>query len=251
MKELGNITVLNIHNLFTVSSPKGRHETIQSRPCYGISFCMEGQITYIHNGVNYVSRPGVAILLPQGETYTLLGDKKGLFPVINFTVQEPLSSHHVVIPLTDEDAFLRDYEKMRALFGIPGTRARILSLFYGMLHRLSRTEGDSVIAPAVHLVYQGYGDPTLSNAALAARCRISEGYLRKLFLRQYGTTPKQFILDVRTEKAKQLLREGAHKILSVSERCGFASPYHFCRAFKKQTGITPTEYMLQNRSVLL
>ena len=37
------------------------------------------------------------------------------------------------------------------------------------------------------------------------------------------------------------------KINAVAEHCGFSNQYHFCRLFKEKTGLTPTEYMKQNR----
>jgi len=47
---------------------------------------------------------------------------------------------------------------------------------------------------------------------------------------------------MRIQKAKSLLTNGTHTITAVSEECGFSSLYHFCRAFKEKTGMTPTEY---------
>ena len=77
---------------------------------------------------------------------------------------------------------------------------------------------------------------------LAKKLGISEVYLRKLFSVHYGTSPRQFIIDMRIQKAKSLLTNGTHTITSISEECGFSSLYHFCRTFKDKTGMTPTEY---------
>ena len=63
---------------------------------------------------------------------------------------------------------------------------------------------------------------------------------------QYGVGQAR-ILDIRIGKAKQLLADGTQKISAVSEACGFSNPYHFCRAFKQRTGLTPSQYMQQNR----
>ena len=87
----------------------------------------------------------------------------------------------------------------------------------------------------------------LSKAALAKKAGISEVYLRKLFLTYYKITPKQYILDIRLSKAKQLLVDTAFTVTDIARECGFASLYHFCRCFKKKTGTTPTEYAKNNR----
>ena len=41
--------------------------------------------------------------------------------------------------------------------------------------------------------------------------------------------------------------DGIFKISAISEKCGFSSSYNFSRFFKNKTGITPTEYLKQNK----
>lgn len=61
-----------------------------------------------------------------------------------------------------------------------------------------------------------------------------------------GVSPKQFIIELRMQKAKQLLSEGRLKIWAIAEACGFSGCYHFCKSFKQHVGITPNEYRKQN-----
>ena len=88
--------------------------------------------------------------------------------------------------------------------------------------------------------------PFAKTSELAKQCRISEVYFRRIFTSCYNMTPKQFLIDIRINKAKQLLSEGALKINAVAVKCGFSNQYHFCRIFKERTGLTPTEYMKQH-----
>jgi stage III sporulation protein SpoIIIAA len=69
----------------------------------------------------------------------------------------------------------------------------------------------------------------------------------KLFLEKYGMTPRQFIIDIRINKAKQLLGEGKLKVSEVATQCGFSSSYHFCRTFRDHVGVTPSYYAQNNR----
>lgn len=84
-----------------------------------------------------------------------------------------------------------------------------------------------------------------SYAELALKCNISEVYFRRIFTKHYNMTLKQFLIDIRINKSKQLLSEGALKINAIAVKCGFSNQYHFCRVFKEKTGLTPTEYMRQ------
>ena len=177
----------------------------------------------------------------------LYGDKTGSFPLINFSCLDTLCDSHLLIPIDDLDSYLQDYEKMRTLSFFDGNKLKLFGLFYDMLHRLFTTSSPSLLSPALKYIEEHYQDPHLTNVELAQQCNISEVYFRKLFSERYGMTPKQFIIDIRINKAKQLLREKCLKVCAVSEQCGFSSPYHFCKTFKAHTGVTPTEYVMKNQ----
>lgn len=248
MNTLYKTTVTDIKGLFTVLSPKGRNETIKNRKSYGLSFCTEGRITYEMNGKQAVSDEYHAVILPKGQSYSLYGNKSGIFPVINFDCKEFLCDEVISLPIQKSDTYVKDFEKMKALSLFEENRAKMMSVFYNMLHRLSTESSvQNVILPAIRYIESNYQNPKLSNAELAEKCNISEVYFRKIFTETYKTTPKQFIVDIRINKAKQLLSDGFLNIGAVAEECGFSNQYHFCRLFKEKTGFTPTEYTKRNR----
>lgn len=242
-----NMVVTDIVSVFTAVSQKGKKILISSRKSYGLSFCTEGEIIYTQNGKQYIEDKHHAIILPQGKEYNLLGTQKGIFPVINFHCQNFLCDTLISIPIENPSEFMKDYEKLFSLSLFDGNRMKMLSIFYNILHKMTISPDFQVLLPAIKHIENNYHDPKLNNSELALQCHISEVYFRKLFSEQYKTTPRQFIIDIRINKAKQLLSEGILKISAISELCGFSNPYHFCRTFKKQVGVTPTEYMINNR----
>ena len=143
---------------------------------------------------------------------------------------------------------MNDFEKIKKLILFPENHAKVMSIFYNMIHNLT-PEGCvcNTIAPAIKYIKKNYMNHNLTNELLAKECQISEIYLRKLFKKHLKTTPKQYISEMRLQKAKQLLSEGILKTNSISEECGFQSSYNFSRFFKEKTGLTPTEYTKQNR----
>ena len=244
--ELKNITVTEVHNAVTVYSEKSRLDRMISRKFYGLSFCKEGQITYIQNGSEYVSNRHCAVILPKGGTYFIKRDKTGVFPVINFDCLDFLCDTITVIPVQNVEELIADYERMKKLFCFDENRAQIFSIFYSMLHKLSYDNIPRELLGAVRLINSDYCDTALTNTKLAAECNISEVYFRKLFTKHFGISPKQFIIDMRIQKAKQLLAEDSSSVAAISEKCGFSNPYHFCRLFKQHTGISPSEYKKAN-----
>ena len=117
-----------------------------------------------------------------------------------------------------------------------------------MIYKLSLDNSISkTILPAIRYIEKNYSDERLTNKTLADVCNISEVYLRKLFLKYLNTTPKQYVSEIRLSKAKHLLSDGILKINAIAEQCGFPSSYNFSRFFKEKTGLTPTEYMKENK----
>ncbi len=248
MNALDKIVITDILDILTVYSQKGRSDRMDDRQCYGLSFCSSGQITYTHNGKKYISDANHAVILPKGQSYTIYGNESGIFPVINFECTNFSCDTIMVLPVENIDFIMRDFQKMKNLFLFERNRTNVMSLFYNIIHNLSSPaiSGNSILLPAIKYLEENYSSPLLTNTILAKQCNISELYFRKLFINMYGTTPRQYIIDIRINKAQQLLSDGILKINTISEKCGFSNPYHFSRLFKEKTGLTPTEYMKRN-----
>ena len=248
MNMFKNITVTHIDRLVTVFSEKGREAVMVDRPYYGLSFCVDGQITYTMDGQTYVSNKGNAVLLPKGATYSLHGDREGVFPVINFDCTGLSCDRITIIPLNHSQGCLQDFEAMQNLFPLPENRLKLLGVFYHLLDVMSAQQTrEHILSPVPDYLETHFADPGISNSAIAQHLGISEVYFRKLFLAKYGMAPKQYILNFRIQKAKHLLTSTHLTVTEIAETCGFSSLYHFCRIFKEKTGMTPTQYAISNK----
>ncbi len=252
MSMLDSLTVTSVEDVLTVCSPRGRYLKMENRRNFGLSFCTGGEIVYTHKGRRIVSDPTCAVLLPMGESYELYGSRAGEFPLINFLCDGDIHDFHV-FPVRHLEPYLRDFERMKELLLLGRGRQKMMSLFYGILDALAQESAQKrdVLHPVIGYLEKNYADPQLSNEVLAKAGEISEVYMRQLFKGQFGTSPKQYILELRMQKAKQLLEEGNAPIGQVAAACGFAAIYHFCRTFKTFTGESPTDYRRTHRRVLL
>ena len=223
---------------------------MNNRQYFGLSFCLSGQITYTMNGKRFISNPDNAILLPQGGAYCLVGDSEGQFPVINFSCNALDCKEIKVLPLRDPQACLQRFQILQQQFLRNESQLKIYSTFYELLDSLvSQNEQNSDrLTFVMKYIEDHMQDPTLSNVELAKYLGISEGYFRKQFQSYYRVTPKQYILDARIRKAKQLLIDTPFTVAAIAEECGFSSVYHFCRFFKQRTGKTPTQYAIENKT---
>lgn len=67
--------------------------------------------------------------------------------------------------------------------------------------------------------------------------------LRNYFKEQTGMSPYQYLLEMKIDKAREMLRVPEASVKEVAFRLAFDSPYYFSRLFKKKTGISPTKWI--------
>ena len=77
---------------------------------------------------------------------------------------------------------------------------------------------------------------------LAERAYLNNNYFSKLFSSQVGLTPQQFLLKIRMERAKELLRYTDLTVGEVAEKVGFADALYFSRAFRRYAACSPSEF---------
>ena len=84
------------------------------------------------------------------------------------------------------------------------------------------------------------------NLRLADICRAlgySKSYLSKLFRDQTGESIASYAIKYKMKKAKALIREGNMNFSEISDKLSFDNPQYFSRVFKREVGVTPSEFM--------
>lgn len=83
---------------------------------------------------------------------------------------------------------------------------------------------------------------SIDNLAMLTNCSIST--FKRKFQRTFGTTPARYRLELKLKKVADLLKTSDETVSSIGYECGFESPEHLSRAFKKQYNISPSQYRL-------
>jgi len=72
------------------------------------------------------------------------------------------------------------------------------------------------------------------------------GYSRVHFLRMFraatGRSPHNYLMNMRVERARELLSNSAFSLIEIALECGFSSHSHMTRVFRQFLGVTPSEY---------
>jgi transcriptional regulator GlxA family with amidase domain len=77
---------------------------------------------------------------------------------------------------------------------------------------------------------------------LAALVNLSPSRFRHLFKQETGTTPAQYLKDIRLAKAEKMLRTTFLSIKQILKQVGITSNTHFVNDFRSKYGTTPTAY---------
>lgn len=80
---------------------------------------------------------------------------------------------------------------------------------------------------------------------LAAKYHLSPSHFSSLFKKATGMSPIDYLIQLRIQKACQLLLNIQLKIKDISLAVGYDDPYYFSRLFKKLMGLSPQQYRLQ------
>ncbi len=81
---------------------------------------------------------------------------------------------------------------------------------------------------------------------LCTRFCVSKNYLYDGFLRIFGTTVNDYVINLRIERAKALLSQTSAPVYQVGQEVGIDNYTYFCKLFKKRTGVTPKTYRNKN-----
>ncbi|MFE9661907.1 helix-turn-helix domain-containing protein [Streptomyces sp. NPDC005955] len=101
--------------------------------------------------------------------------------------------------------------------------------------------GTAGLEPTVRWLEANLHDPP-TLAEIAAHARTSVRSLNRRFRERTGLTPRQYLLHVRLDRARQLLAAGDGTVDEIAARTGFGSPESFRRHFRRLTGTTPRAY---------
>ncbi len=89
---------------------------------------------------------------------------------------------------------------------------------------------------------QGHYAHTLSRGEISAAVGVSEDYLSRVFSREMGLSPWEYLNRLRVLQAKRLLANSPESVTWIAAQVGFDDPAYFSRVFQKLEGCSPREY---------
>ena len=106
-------------------------------------------------------------------------------------------------------------------------------------------EMPAVISEARVYMSQNYRNPNLMLQDVAAAVNMSKSRFSAVFSQCTGQTFTEYLIYLRLTKAKELLRSTGEKTSRIAYETGYNDAHYFSYIFKKNTGMTPSEYRAQ------
>ncbi len=120
-------------------------------------------------------------------------------------------------------------------------------LISALAFRDSRTNNQytGLVQQAKEYIDHHYMNPDLSLNQVAAQVNLSPSYFSVVFGQATGQTFKEYLTELRIRKAKELLRMTTQRSAEISYQVGYSDPHYFSYVFRKNTGLSPTQFRLQ------
>lgn len=220
-------------------------------PLHTLTYHFHGNMTYRFGDRTFKATPGSVLYLPPGIPCRLEGEKDTVTR-IEFECAESFSP--AILTPKQPEMVCKLFEELCTLWGsnLPGGQYRALSVFYRIMAEVSQPVSDSATATvrkAIQHINNHFTEPALSIREIAKATDICESYLYRLFRASCGMTPKEYILNCRLQHACALLKTRYYKVYEVAEKCGFSDAKYFMTAFKREMGISPGQYIAQQKEV--
>jgi AraC-like DNA-binding protein len=156
------------------------------------------------------------------------------------------------ICVRDFGAFHKPFLESAALFAGQGEDYQFYAkaLLYQLLALTRREAGagalimrehSAAVTDARSFMEANYMRP-ITLGTLARRASMSREHFCRLFKRHVGVTPIQYLTSLRMFHAKHLLVMNKEPMEVIAARCGYQNVNYFYMAFRKNTGVTPTDY---------
>jgi len=118
---------------------------------------------------------------------------------------------------------------------------KTLFLLIRQSYREPSQEHDSQVERCLSYIHEHYRDE-FGIETLAQTISVSSSYLFRIFKRKMRVTPMHYRNLVRIDKAKLLLLDRRFTVEEIAEHVGFDGARYFSRVFKKETGLSPSNF---------
>lgn len=251
---------VSFSDAFTARVPPGCKATGQWTSVTGGGFVipLSGSARFTIDGTPYILKPGIIVHGGPGMPLEkeVLGEEDWIYALIHYklpreeTRRWPLYNRHFSMH-TGVNSRIGDLvAQLLQTQAVPGgiTAVKSKTLFMNILEeilfsakRQLQDENSEAIIRAAEYIRSHYAEP-ISIAKMALQSGLERRRFAYMFEKHTGMSPISYLAACRIHRSKELLRTCSYSVSNIAESVGYTDNYYFSRFFKKQTGLSPTEY---------
>ncbi len=141
----------------------------------------------------------------------------------------------------NEKVSYQELMRIGDLRGLKGKTKEMLKDVVKSVREKQNVDSKRFVEESIQYMKMHYAEE-ISLEKVANRFFLNQTYFSRLFKQYTGSTFTDYLIELRMEKAKELLCQGKYKVYEVSQMIGYRSEKYFFRIFKQYAGCSPTEY---------
>ncbi len=196
---------------------------------------------------------GCVYFLNQSEPYRVNVRENGESFSVHFTTDVPIDTHSFFVKTENRSEIMKCLEKIEALYLSKGECNELSMLFYRLCMLIGEVKNreyapkkERIAACREYMDLHFRESDCLEKAA--ALSDVTRRRFNDIFRIAFDITPAKYINSKRMEYARGLLLSGVFQVSDVALMCGFSDVYYFSKAFKAETGKSPSVFRNRNGS---
>lgn len=244
---------IDIENLKLIVSSSGNSKTrtgVSSRKYNSFIFRTSGSAIFTFQDKTLTTNKGDVIFVPKDVPYSFLvtqPETKYVNVSFEANIANPEPKVYPFKNFSESDFICNKFPELIKL-GNRYEKYQCYSVFYNFLAYINLSENISypdkrkfeIILPALNYLKKHIFDSSLKIEKLHTLCGVSDAYFRRIFIKEFGMRPNQYITEKRLSYAQSLIDNGDFTTISeIAQSVGYSDPLYFSRLFKKKYGISP------------
>ncbi len=227
------------------------------RYAHALVYFVSGESDYIYDDKTYSASAGTLLFLPKGKKYAINRYSHAECIYVDFLTADEREYEPFVKKYPNSTQFRDLFLSLLSVYRQKriGYESEMMSRLYKLVSMIQTADRLAYfpdvkyqrIAAAVDYINTNYATGQVRVSKLAELCSVSTRYFAELFLAFFGVAPKEYIIRMQLETAKNLLISSDTTIGEIAESCGFTDVYYFSKIFKKEVGETPTDFRKTNK----
>lgn len=242
-----------------ISLSKPRLHKDQIAPVHYLIYVVSGTFHVSEDGEQYTVKEGHVFFRETGKhhyshTYMAPGTEWYWvsFEMPTSSISEDIFTLPKHMTVTHQQDLFHRLETMLHLQGSsnpykePHLSSELSSIFYTLLAEPNHPPtANELIVQKVNAILNLMIYEKFSANAIAAKINLDYSYTGKCYKAITGTTINQHFNHLKIQRAIKMMEEGSDNMTLISEALGYPNPFYFSRIFKKNTGLSPRDYLKQ------